>query len=128
MRILGIDYGRKKVGIAITDGNLAEPLEVVRYKDPNSLYEKIENLIIKFEIEKAVVGISEGKMKEESESFGKTLGSKLKMPVEMFDETLSTISAQELSIAAGIKRIKRRNFEDAYAASVMLQSYLDNHV
>lgn len=126
IRVLGVDYGRVKVGLALGEGGLAQPLSVIRYKDINELVGKIGVEIKKEKIEKIVVGISEGVMEKESKDFSKNLRSVMKIPVETFDETLSTQDAQELSRQAGINRKKRHEMEDAYAASIMLQNYLDN--
>ena len=135
MRILGIDYGRRKIGLAIADGPLAEPWKVFRYEDVDEVIKKVIQVIKVERIERVVVGISEGEMGRESKKFSLSLSQSLpaqaglKIPVETFDETLSTQDAQELSRAAGIKRKKRKELEDAYAAAVMLQSYLEvNHV
>ena len=125
MRLLGIDYGRRKVGLAISEGKVAEPLYVIRYSDEKALGASIGRIIKEFETEKVVVGVSEGEMGEESKNFGQSLSQKLQIPVETFDETLSTHDAQRVSIEAGIKREKRKSMEDAYAAAIMLQGYLD---
>lgn len=125
MNILGIDYGRRKVGLAIAVGFLAEPWKVIRYKDTRILSDKLKEIVKKDEIKKVIVGISEGEMGEESRKFSLNLSRSLNIPVETFDETLSTKEAQRLGIEAGIKRSKRRGFEDAFAAAVMLQNYLD---
>lgn len=125
MRLLGIDYGRRKVGLAISEGKVAEPLYVIRYSDEKALRESIGRIIKEFETEKVVVGVSEGKMGEESKNFGQTLSQKLQIPVETFDETLSTQDAQRVSVEVGINRKKRKSMEDAYAAAIMLQGYLD---
>ena len=118
MKILGIDYGRSKIGLATADGSFSAPLRVIRYKDIKILSERIKQIIRQEKIEKIVVGISEGEMGEESRRFAKVIGA------ETFDETLSTYNAQELSMEANISRKKRKNLEDAYAAAVMLQNYL----
>lgn len=120
MKILGIDYGRRKVGLAIADGPLAEPLRVIKYSDSVVLEEKIKQILESEKIEKVIVGVSEGEMGKESENFAKKLGA------ETFDETLSTRDAQNLSREAGISRKKRHEMEDAYAAAIMLQNWLDN--
>ncbi len=125
MKILGIDYGRSKVGLAIAVGGFAEPLEVVHYKNIDSLKEDIKKALMDEGVDKIVVGISEGEMGKESLEFSKELGRYLEIPVETFDETLTSKDAQKLSIEAGVKRKKRREMEDAYAASIMLQNYLD---
>ncbi len=125
MRILGIDYGRKKIGLAIADGPLAEPLQVIRYSDTKILEEKIKKILEEKNIGKVIIGVSEGEMGKESKEFSLSLGKSLKIPVETFDETLTTQEAQELAIKANIKRSRRKKLEDAYAAAVMLQSYLE---
>lgn len=114
MRILGIDYGRSKIGLAIAEGSLAEPWKVVKPGDVKGILEQEK-------FDKIVVGVSEGVMGEESKKFAEALSA------ETFDETLSTQDAQRLSREAGINQKKRRGMEDAFAASIMLQNYLDTH-
>lgn len=118
-KILAIDYGRSKVGLAIADGPLAEPMQVIRYKDIKILGEQLKRIVEQEKIEKVVVGVSEGEMGEESKKFAKSIGA------VTFDETLSTQDAQRLAMEAGIPQKKRHEMEDAYAASIMLQNYLD---
>ena len=123
--ILGIDFGLKKVGLAIAHGLLAEPLAVVRYSDIKVLEEKIEEICVREKIEKVVVGVSEGKMARETREFMKKLRNELTIPVEEVDETLSSQDAQRVSREANMKRSKRRKMEDAIAAAILLQNYLD---
>ncbi len=125
MQILGIDYGRRKIGIALGDGRLVEGLTVVRYEDEKKALEKIIKIIKKEKVNEIVVGVSEGQIGEESRKFGEKLGEKVNLPVHFQDETLTTRDAQALSITAGIKRKKRRALEDAYSAALILQNYLD---
>ena len=126
MKILGIDYGRNKIGLAIADGSLADPMGVIRYSDTKILVEKLIKVVEENNIEKVVVGISEGEMAKETEEFIKTIRSTLlPIPCETFDETLSTQDAQRMSREAGIGQKKRHEMEDAYAASIMLQNFLD---
>ena len=127
MRLLGIDYGRKKIGLALSQGSLAEPFKVLRYDSLAALTEQIREIVEKEGVEKIVVGISEGKSEQEAREFGEGLKS-LGVEIVFFDETLSTNTAQELSREAGVKRKKRRALEDAFAASVMLQSFLESNV
>jgi putative holliday junction resolvase len=119
MKILGIDYGRRKVGLARAEGPLAEPWKVLRYHGSRELIQEIKKITEQEKIEKVVVGVSEGEMGAESKKFAEALGA------ETFDETLSTLEAQQLSREAGIGPKRRKEMEDAYAATVMLQSYLD---
>ena len=115
MKILGIDYGRSKIGLAIAEGGLAEPWKVVK---TGGLKKILENE----SFDKIVVGVSSGAMAEEQREFAKSLGA------ETFDETLTTKEAQRLSLEAGLSHKKRKGMEDAFAASLMLQSYLDQNV
>lgn len=121
MNYLGIDYGRKKVGLAVSNSKLAEPVKVIRYKDIKSLVQQIKQIVETEKIEKVIVGISENEIGEESKQFANLLEA------ETFDETLTSHDAIRLSIQGGIKRKKRKEMEDAYAATIMLQNYLDNH-
>ena len=121
MKILGIDYGRKKIGLAVSEGVLTEPWKVLRVNNLNDSIQKIEKEIEIEKPDRVVVGVSEGEMGEESKKFAE------KIRAETFDETLSTHSAQELSREAKISRNNRKNLEDAYAASVMLQNFLDSN-
>ncbi|MBI2268034.1 MAG: Holliday junction resolvase RuvX [Candidatus Blackburnbacteria bacterium] len=126
MVILGIDYGRSKLGVAISEGGFAEPLVVVKTVSVSQAVEKIGRIVQEEGVEKLVVGVSEGSMAEEEEQFVQKLQGELKVPVETWDETLTTQDAHELSIEAGVSRRKRRNLEDAFAAAIMLQSFLDS--
>lgn len=118
--ILGIDYGRRKIGIAFAEGSLAQPLRVIKVESFDDAVEKIGVLIKKENPGKIVVGVSEGEMGKESEKFAKKIGA------ITFDETLTSQYAQILSREAGVPQKKRREMEDAYAAAIMLQNYLDS--
>ncbi len=128
LKTLGVDYGRRKIGLAMAEGVLAEPWKVIRVENFDEAVEKVGEVIKIEKIEKVVVGVSEGEMGKESESFSLRLGEILGIPVETFDETLSTQDAQRRAIEAGIGRKKRKALEDAFAAALMLQSYLDIYV
>ncbi|OGM26034.1 hypothetical protein A2627_05410 [Candidatus Woesebacteria bacterium RIFCSPHIGHO2_01_FULL_39_28] len=125
MRILGIDYGRKKIGLAVATSILAEAYEVIRYETIGEAMKKIEKVAKEENVEKIVVGISEGQIGMETKFFANELKKIVGNKVVFQDETLSTVDAQSLAIDADVKRKKRKNFEDAFAATVMLQSYID---
>ena len=125
MNILGVDYGRRRVGLAIGLAGLAEPHSVLEVSAPEEAIEKISQLVQTEGVEKIVVGISEGEMAREQEEFAKKMGAAIKIPVETWDETLTTEDAQRLAIEAGVPRQKRQRLLDAFAASYMLQSYLE---
>lgn len=120
MKILGIDYGRAKIGIAIAVGLLAEPWKVFKVNSFEDAVKKVKSVFTETSADKIVVGVSEGEMGEESKRFAESLGA------ETFDETLTSQDAQRLSIEAGLPRKKRQGMEDAFAASIMLQNYLDS--
>jgi len=122
MRLLGIDYGRRKIGLAISEGKLAEPWKVIKVNNFEEAVIKVLQVLQVLQVDKVIVGISENKMAEESKKFAKRIGA------ETFDETLSTHDAQRVSIEAGMKRKKRKGMEDAYAATLILQGYLDSAV
>lgn len=126
MKILGIDYGRVKVGLALVDdeNKLVYPLQVIRFKEDSELEREIKVLIKKEGVEKIVIGLPEGQMGLLIKKFGLNLKKDLGIPVIFWDETLSTREAQRLSIEAGIKRKKRKALEDAYAACLILREYL----
>jgi putative Holliday junction resolvase len=127
MNILGIDYGRKKIGLALAITILAEAYGVIRYEKVEDAIKKIRKIVEKEQIEEVVVGISEGKMAGETKKFAKRLEKELGKPIYFQDETLSTQEAQRLSIEANVSRKKRREFEDAYTAAVILQEYLNKN-
>lgn len=120
MKYLGIDYGTKKAGLAVSDGKLAEPLMVLRFESEEELLRKVNNIIQSERIEKVVVGVSENEMGKKSKEFAK------KIKAIIFDETLTSKDANLFAIEGGIPRKKRKNMEDAFAATIMLQNYLDS--
>jgi len=126
MRILAIDYGQKKVGIALATSRLTEPYKVIRFSSNNALIKELRKIIKEEQIEKLIIGVSEGEMGEESRRFGEKLKTEFRLPLHFQDETLTTHDAQELSFEAGIKRKKRKEMEDAYSAALILQEYLDS--
>ena len=122
-----IDFGLKKTGFAIADGNLSEPYVVFRHRDVGVLKKRVREIVQKEKIEKIVVGISENRMAEKTRRFWKGMKNNLAIPIVFQDETLSTKKAQMKSIEAGVGRKKRKEMEDAYAAALILQDYLDNY-
>jgi putative Holliday junction resolvase len=124
-KVLGIDYGKRKIGLASATTTLAEVYGVIRFETIEEAIKKIRKVVEKEDIKKIVIGVSEGEMAQDTRKFARVLKKQLNLPVAFQDETLSTKVAEELSIQAGIKRNKRRKLEDAYAAAVILQDYLN---
>lgn len=117
--ILGIDYGLKNIGLAVSQGSLASPVGTIKPKNINEAIIAIEHVVQKWSINKIVVGISEGKSKEAAQSFGKKLQTMLRLNVEYIDETLSSKEA-----STGRKKDKEK--EHTRAAAIILQRWLDN--
>lgn len=123
MRLLGVDWGESKIGLALAESGLASPLATVATSEG---VEKIKKIAEEEKIEKVVVGISEKESAEKARAFGEVLAKVLKVSVDFSDETLTTQEALEKAAEAGIPRKKRKEMEDAYAATLMLQNYLDS--
>ncbi len=125
MKVLAVDYGRKKIGLAIASSSLAEPYKVIRFRNLGEVYSLLVKEIKVLKVEKVVVGLSEGYMAKETKEFGEVLKKKISIPIVFQDETLSTHDAQRLSIEGNIKRKRRKGLEDAYSATLILQNFLD---
>ena len=135
MRALGIDLGGKRIGIAISDndGKVATPLQVLtRSKNTKEDHKKINDLVSEWEAEFVVVGMpyslngDKGPAAKAVEKEVKELASVVSVPVDVHDERLTTvIAAQELSLQ-GLDNKRQRKVIDQVAASVILQSWLDN--
>lgn len=122
MKILGIDYGKSKVGLAIGEAGLAEPFLVL--KQQNTI-NGILKIIKENNIDKVVIGLTGGKIDEEIRKFGDEIKIKTNLPVIYSDETLSTQDAQRVLIELGKSRKRRREIEDAVAAAIMLQCFIE---
>jgi putative Holliday junction resolvase len=125
MKLLGIDFGKKNLGLAWASTKIAEPWRVLGFTTQSEVVDRLVKIIQTQKPDKLVVGISEGEMGKEAYSFGKKLEKLTKIKVEFVDETLSTQDAQTLAQHAGIKRKKRQRLEHAYSAALILQKYLD---
>lgn len=136
MRIMGLDYGSKTVGVAVSDPMLitAQGLEIIRRKDENKLRQtlaRIEEIIAEYEVGEIVVGFpknmnnSVGDRGELSLEFKDKLERRTGLPVFMWDERLSTVEADKVMMDAGVRRENRKDFVDKIAATIILQGYLD---
>lgn len=123
MKILGIDYGEAKIGLATSEGEIAEPLGMIEIRNWEL---GIGNICRKEKVEKIVVGISEGKMAEKTREFGERLREITGLLVEFWEETLTSKEAVKKMIEAGKARRRRKTDEHAVAACLILQDYLDN--
>jgi len=124
MRLLGIDFGLKKVGLAIVEEELPQPIGVV--KNDFHLIAKISRICQNNQIEKIIIGLSEGKIASRIKGFARKVEEITDLPVEFQDESLTSKEAIAKMIEAGKKRKDRREKEDAFAAAIILQEYLKN--
>lgn len=133
MRILGLDYGEKRIGVALCDelGLTAQALTTVIRKSWRRDVVAIADLVRTYGVEKIVIGYplkldgTEGIQCEKVARFARRLETDLGIPVIRWDETLSTKEAEEILSRSGVPPRKRRNMVDRLAAGVILQSYLD---
>lgn len=126
MTVLGIDYGRARVGLAIADGLLASPLTTVEWAmDKDKLERSLRGIVEREKVTKIVVGISEGVMAKESEELAQMLSVKMGMPVLRVDETLTTVEAKRRLLEGKVGKKRRTKMVDAAAAAVILQYWLD---
>lgn len=133
---MGIDFGDRRIGIAVSDllGWTAQGVEtIVRRAGLEKDLDKIKALAQKYEVEKIVVGLprnmdgTTGAQGEKTLMFADKVHRHLGLPVETWDERLSTVAAERLLINADVSRAKRRKVIDKMAAAIILQGYLDAH-
>lgn len=136
MRIMGLDYGNKTVGVAISDPLLltAQGKEIIRRERANKLRQtlaRIEELILENEIELIVLGCpknmdgSEGDRVEKTKEFQEMIERRTGVDVVLWDERLTTVAADRYMMEAGIRRENRGKYVDEIAAVFILQGYLD---
>jgi putative Holliday junction resolvase len=131
MAILGLDVGEKRIGVALAEGLLAIPLTVIDRRVEEIDMELIMALVEEYKAERIVVGLPRlmngniGTQAEEILSFCGALAEYVDIPVDTWDERLSTVTAERLLIDTGMKRKKRKGKIDAMAAAIILQAYLD---
>lgn len=132
-RVLGIDYGERRLGFAVSDsdGIIAMPLRVVELRTDTQAFEEIRRICKETGAEKIVVGLplnmngTKGPIAAKVESFVEQLTKLLDIPVEKWDERLSTSAAERVLLEADISRRKRKAVRDKLAAQIILQGYLD---
>ncbi|MBU5590935.1 Holliday junction resolvase RuvX [Clostridium sp. MSJ-4] len=133
MRILGLDVGDKTIGVAVSDplGFTAQGITTIRRKNKNVDIEEIRVICKEYEVETIVVGLPKnmngtiGPQGEKILGFSKQIGKALNIPIEMWDERLTTIAAERAMLEADLSRAKRKKIVDKVAATYILQGYLD---
>lgn len=137
MRIMGLDYGSKTVGVAMSDplGITAQAVETIWRKDENKLRKtcaRIEALISEYEVERIVLGLPKhmnndlGERAEKALAFGEMVKRRTGLEVVMWDERLTTVEAERTLIENNVRRENRKQYIDKIAAVFILQGYLDS--
>ncbi len=135
MRIMGLDFGSKTVGVAISDPLFvtAQGIEIIRRKEENKLRQtlsRIEELIGEYEVSEIVLGLPKnmndtlGERAKLTLEFREKLERRTGLPVHMWDERLTTMAADKAMMEAGIRRENRKDYVDKIAAVFILQGYL----
>ena len=136
MRIMGLDFGSKTVGVAVSDPLLitAQGIEIITRQSENKLRRtlaRIEELIEEYEVTEIVLGLPKnmndtiGDQAQLSLDFREKLARRTGLPVTMWDERLTTVAADKAMTEAGIRREHRKEYVDKIAATLILQGYLD---
>ena len=131
-RIIGLDVGDKRIGVAVSAGIIASPLKTVHRKNTKDDLERIAALVKTEEAGSVVIGLpknmdgSEGEQAQKTRSFADKLARLCAVPVCFQDERLSTFTATEMLAQQGIKTGHNRDLVDMQAAAIILQAYLDN--
>ena len=136
MRILGLDFGSKTVGVAVSDELLitAQAVETIWREKPGKLRQtlaRIEELVNHYGAEKTVLGLpknmndTEGDRCEKTREFKEMLEKRTGLEVILWDERLTTVAANDAMIEMGIRRENRKEYIDQIAAIFILQEYLD---
>ena len=136
MRILGLDFGSRTVGVAVSDGLLltAQGVETIERKDENKLRKtcaRVEELVKEYEVSTIVLGLpknmnnTEGDRVEKTKEFGTMLERRTGLPVVYWDERLTSVAAEQILMESGVRRENRKAVIDKVAAGLILQGYLD---
>ncbi|EFM09360.1 Holliday junction resolvase YqgF [Paenibacillus curdlanolyticus YK9] len=134
MRIMGLDYGDRNIGVAVSDafGWTAQGTGVVQRRHNRGEFDEIAQLVKDHEVTEIVVGLpknmngSVGPRGEICIAFAEELQQKLNLPVHLWDERLTTVSAERTLLEADVSRKKRKLVVDKLAATFILQNYLDS--
>ena len=137
MRVMGLDFGSKTVGVSVSDplGVTAQGVEIIRRTSENKLRQtlaRIEELAKEYGVETFVLGFPKnmnntiGDREEKSLAFKETLERRTGIPVVMWDERLTTVEANRTLMESGVRRENRKEYVDKLAAVYILQGYLDS--
>ena len=136
MRILGLDFGEHTVGVAVSDesGLIAQKVETIQRKSPDKLRQtlaRIEELASSYGVDKIILGYpknmnnTEGERCKSTMEFKEMLERRMELPVELWDERLTTVAAEGILAESGIRGRDCKEYVDEVAAMLILQGYLD---
>ena len=133
-RVLGIDFGERRIGLALSDpsGIIAQPFMTFDTREDGDIFRKIEELIEEQNVERIVLGMPrnmDGSIGEKGQAvleFSNLLSSRLKLPVILWDERLSSVESLKFLRYAGAKLHKHKKAVDRISAALILQGYLDS--
>ena len=137
MRIMGLDFGAKTVGVAMSDEMLmtAQPLETISRERETKLrktYARLEALMDEYQVEKVVVGLpkklnnEEGERCQKTREFARRLEERTGLEVIFWDERLTTVAAEQVLEEANVRKERRKEYVDKLAASIILENYLQS--
>jgi putative holliday junction resolvase len=132
-RLLGLDYGRKRIGVALSDSlkMTAQPFETWPGKSWEGIIERLSACIIEYEVEAVIVGLpllltgESGSMAREVHRFCRNIEKYVSVPVYFIDERLTSVQSRRVMREMGIKKCKRKGKTDQISAQIILQLYLD---
>lgn len=135
MRLIGLDVGEARIGVAASDptGTLASARTVLQRRPEEAALQRLQRIIEEEEAQAVIVGLPRslsGELHGQAalvQAFAERLRSQISIPLEFWDERLSTVAAEREMRAAGTRRDRRRTMVDAVAAAIILQNYLDAH-
>jgi len=133
MRVLALDAGEKRIGVAVSDplGIIAQGVTVIARKDPETDLNEIKRIVEEYKADSVVIGMpinmdgTKGKSAEKVNEFVEVLKGRLSIPVYTYDERLSTKESEKFLISADVSRKKRKQVIDKMAAQLILESYLE---
>lgn len=134
MRILGLDHGTRRIGVALSDEMrlIAQPLEYIPSEPFAEFVERLGKILREQNVELIVIGLprnmdgSYGPAAEKVREFVQALAAKINVRIKLWDERLTTVQAQRVLIQGGTRRQQRKQKVDQIAAAILLQSYLDS--
>lgn len=134
MRILALDVGRKRIGVAMSDpmGIIAQGVKVIDVKDDENSIREIGDIVKENSVEEILIGLplnmngTQGPMAKEALEFAEKMKGKISVPVKMWDERLTSLQIEKDLIFMDVSRQKRKKINDMLAAQILLQNYLDS--